>query len=259
MRNRALSPRLSLPLLAPELWLALAAVAGWLLYAEAASADSLSVTEYQNCGAPPGYNEVRCYFLDGNSPGGGLSITTTYDNPDREWTIDPIHPEDPENWRLVSFNVGFWSNVTFGFVYPSPGPYGSASIDASFTDSQGRVLLNDSRSLGDGCLAPTSGPYLGKWLCTGGDGIGPPYVASFGEFGDAPPDPILPSLDGPITLRLDWSVYGPAPESSAMTVNSIYLYYYYELVAVPEPSTGLLVMTGLFGLAYQKRRHGLAA
>ncbi len=53
------------------------------------------------------------------------------------------------------------------------------------------------------------------------------------------------SADGPTIVRRGSHPFGGPSEA--------------WIAVIPEPSTGLLMMTGLLGLAYRQRRHGRAA
>jgi len=244
MRDRALS-----------LWLPFVAVALLLppvvLYADKADAVSIPVVE-SSCGDPMlGW---RCFGT------GTYYLTTTFDQPDADWTITPILPDDPENWRLINVAAGFLGDLTYTFVFPTPGLTNSAWLDeSSFIDSEGRTFFTASKLLEEAfCSEETAGPYTGKWVCGEGNTI--EAGASFGEtpYGIFPLlDPTLPSLDGPITIHVDWRILGTdVPEASQLNVPAA---FYYIFEPVPEPSTGLLVMAGILGLAYQQRRHGRAA
>ena len=50
-----------------------------------------------------------------------------------------------------------------------------------------------------------------------------------------------------------------SPTLGAHPDTELYFIGFRVASAIPEPSTGLLVMTGLLGLAYRQRRHGRAA
>ena len=229
-------------------------VAGLMLSGSAyASPISLPLSE-ASCG-----NDRLCYST------GWLTLTTTYDLPtlnewttiSQDWTITPIQPPDPENWRFAIAAAFFHDSATTRFVYANSGAFGSASlVSAALIDSTGRVLLNTSRYLEPFCEVAPDGPFSDSWQCRNGDSM--EARAYFGEYPDPDFDPNLPSLDGPITIRLQWSVYtSEPPVFSELNVNSVMFTYSYA--AVPEPTTGLLLMTGLLGLAYQQRRHGRVA
>jgi hypothetical protein len=209
-------------------------------------------------GSPLPIVETACGRSDWLCYGtGSQTLTTTYDAPIQEWTLTPIQPADPENWRLYSAQVSANGSFGFEFVFSDAGASGSASLSVTFFDVAGRALLSAQGSLDTSCFVAPAGAFAGEWTCTGGDSLR--GGASFGAIGDfLPLDPQLPSLAGPATLRLEWTVAtSEAPEFSRMSVDSVELSYIYA--AVPEPSTALLVAMGmgmLAGVQRARRRRG---
>jgi len=167
----------------------------------------------------------RCFRTTGDT-----TLTTTFNQPDGDWTITPILPDDPENWRLINVGVGFSGSIDYGFVFP-PAPLApgtGALLAATFVDSEGRTLLTASRQLEGFCRVATAGLYVGKWICSDGESF---YAeANFGEIGDIQPlDPNLPSLNGPITIHVDWTLFATdVPEWSSMNVRTAFFGYIFE-------------------------------
>jgi hypothetical protein len=198
------------------------------------------------CGSPP--QELRCFGLQAD-------LTTTYDQPIAEWTVTPILPPDPENWQLIGLSAGFGSS-TYTFVYPDANTdLVAVLLVASFIDVDGRTFLTASNALQPFCQTATSGAHTGKWVCSDGNSLGSPY-----RFDPQNPlDPIPPALDGPITIRIAWSVFGmEVPEFSSMSANATTFGYVLEGVPIPEPSSGLLVLTGLLAMAHWRKRSSAA-
>ena len=191
----------------------------------------------------------RCFGLDPSE----VRLSAGFEAPDVEWTITPLVPDDPTNWRLVGVFAGFRGPVGYGFVFPAPGPsMGAWADEFSFTDAQGRVFITTEMRLDDPSCVDGSGALAGKWICSQGDGLFQHWA--FGELpsdGD-PVDPLLPSLDGPISIRLETTIFGSGtPESGGFNVHGVYFDYVYA--QIPEPGSGLLVALGLLGLAYRRR------
>jgi hypothetical protein len=226
--------------------LALAAVllAAFLLRG-VAGAVSLPIIEV-DCGSAV----HRCYQLDSAA----RRLVTTPETPHATWTIDPVGPSDPESWRLIGVDVGFASSASFYFVFASTSGHGDAILrDARFVDSAGRVLLASAVYLDAHCFVPAIGPFTGSWTCSDGNSMS--HYRGFGKAGRVPNDPILPSLDGPITIDATWDVYlNDVPIASALTITGIDFSYVYEHVSVPEPGTLGLVTVGLLALAAAQRR-----
>ena len=149
---------------------------------------------------------------------GPRTLTTTYDLPTlndwttvtQDWTITPIQPPDPENWRFDIAAASLNDTATIRFVYANSGAFGTAwLISAAFIDSTGRVLLNTNRYFQGFCEVAQYGQFSGSWQCSDGNSMD--ARAYFGEYPYPEFDPNLPSLDGPITIRLQWSVYTSEP------------------------------------------------
>jgi len=226
-----------------------AAFAAALLWSGAAAASPLPVVEV-DCGSPA----RRCYALDP----GARDLVTTLDAPHAVWTIEPMRPPDSANWRLVGVDVGFASSASFGFVFSTTGRYRSAALeDARFVDSTGRVLLSTAAVLDAFCFTAASGPYTGLWVC--GDGNSIASHQGFGPAGRVPSDPVLPSLDGPITIDVRWAVFGEdEPIASMLTIRGLEFLSVYERAEVPEPGTLHLCIAAFLGLAavHRWRRAG---
>lgn len=225
------------------LWLAV--LIGCLSVVDNADAAPIPLVETP-CGTAA--QEWRCF----GTGAGTAALTTNFDQPDGDWTISPVLPEDAANWRVIDLSAGF-GNTVFQLVYPvtSTIPSAAMSVEATFTDSAGRVFSTGGNWLMGSCDVATVGLNAGKPVCSDGNGGTAGYHYGPGN----PLDPDPPSFDGPITIHVDWTYFGEieAPESSSLYVGA-YFNYVLEKNPIPEPGTGILVMTGLLGLAYRQRR-----
>ncbi len=177
-------------------------------------------------------------------------LSTTSDQPDQEWTITPILPEDPENWQLIHLAAGF-ASATFQLVYPLSSTGGGALLsEASFTDSEALTFLTTGLFLAASCGEATSGPYTGKLVCSDGNSL----VGQFSFEKGLPSEPEPPSLAGPLAIHVLWTLLGSdVPEASSLNVSGAYFSYVYERNPVPEPATSVLIASGLAALAAWRR------
>ncbi len=218
-------------------------VFGYLLSFGRAQAMTWNVEEF-GCGAA---GEWRCYVAGTTA---ATPIVTTFDQPDVDIVVQPIFPSDPANWRII--NVHFFANgsADFLFDYPDSSFSGRASLPSvSFYDATGTLRASIGRALSGFCFDAPAG-----FRCADGNVLG--GGQEFGEvdlgftYNDL--DPNLPSLAGPIAIRVDWDVFGDAPTQSSLRING--LYFGYVLAPVPEPGSALLIGIGLSVLAASGER-----
>ena len=226
----------------------LAALAGLLLPmvlfgGGVASAASLPLTEF-SCG--PG-GDWRCYATNSDQ-----QLIATFDEPHAEWTIDLVLPADPENWSLIGIAANLTGIAKYALTYPDSSHSGGATLSRiAFVDSTGFEFAAAARGLSSFCGARADG----SWVCTDGDimGGGMKYGVGYPSASGGPLDPTVPPLVGPVTLSVDWSVYGDPPESSSLEMDGAW--FGYVLAPVPEPGTGLLLNLGILGIALARRGH----
>ena len=122
---------------------------------------------------------------------------------------------------------------------------------SNFRDADGSEWAVAGRALLYDCRAAAS---PGVWTCSEGNS-----VASGIQFGEpAPPAyqsqvyETLPNINGPVTVRINWQLYGDEPTSGMMNVSG--LYFTYLFVPIPEPSTALMMGLGLAGFAARGTR-----
>lgn len=193
----------------------------------------------------PVSRQGSCFFGEVCYATGRFSAVTTADAPYAEWEISPEFPGEPSEWRVVWFSILLNGNARYSFSYSDSTMFGGASLDsATFLDHTGRALASVSAGLAGDC-----GFVGGAWTCSDSNLLGGQTVGCYSTTGqpcppsNVTPDPNMPSLDGPMTLRVSWELFGDFPDSGEMAVADVSVGYAVE--PVPEPNTALLVMIGL--------------
>jgi hypothetical protein len=148
---------------------------------------------------------------------------------------------------MINASAAVGGNATYALLYSDASSIGSASVGVSFIDSAGASFFSAGRVLLPLCHQGTNG-----WTCSDGNSVA--QYRQFGEIALGPGglDPSLPDLSGPVTIRIGWGVFGPAPIESTMRVNGVA--FGFVLAPIPEPSTGLLLTAGLALLASRRLR-----
>jgi hypothetical protein len=174
------------------------------------------------------------------------------------WEESPVGPTgssplvlpmpDPEQWVLSSGTMSSSGDGSFYALFHTedvPGWGGSVVYHFEGLGSDGALLIERSLPLTAVCREDHSQPTI---TCGDGNGMSegiPIYYATAND----------PSFQGPLTIRYDFSrnLYAePISDYSRFYWSGgVHLVY----TAVPEPSTGLLVIAGLLGLAVQRRGH----
>jgi PEP-CTERM motif len=158
---------------------------------------------------------------------------------------------NPSAWQLTS---GYISGISAGGNYW--GWY-----DAIYPPFTPNVVTPVGYLIGaDGARMMDWLVGLGVWCLSNGTfPVGPPVVCGDGNAGSSGGTYTAvtsdPAFDGPLTVRYEYigepQTLDPFQESYWFSFGA---QLHLEYSPVPEPSTGLLVMAGLLGLAYRKRR-----
>jgi hypothetical protein len=157
---------------------------------------------------------------------------------------------DPAEWILSSGSIRSGGPASFyGYFHPEDfyrfdGAAGSASVYYQTFGTDGTLLTENSGGLSAFCPGPDD--RTDPMRCGDGNGLFPTSDYYYPTVDDA-------SVQGLLTLRYDFNViwdiepisqgYNPAWSGSIHLVYS----------AIPEPSTGLLVIAGLLGLGIRRR------
>lgn len=222
---------------------AIAQLVGTLLAAVAQAGSATVTLAPQACGAG---GEWLCYRF---YPAEDDPITwTTFEEPTFEIILNLETPAQPARWRPINASAAVGGSAKYGLSYPDSSYSGGASLGGvSFIDSAGSTFFSAGRTLLSFCY-----DYGGQWICADGNSVA--RYQQFGEVALGPGllDPNLPEISEQVKIRFSWSVYGDVPTDSTLQVNGIS--FGFTLAPIPEPSTAVLVIAGLFALSAGRPR-----